>query len=143
MSPTCSASSPAVCFLSPGVSPGDSVKPPTLLYLLDVHCSFSYPAICLQNAKYLLVLAQDPVLLAKENINGSSVVVFQRRSHHQVVEAVAVQVGDGSQSGAETGVLAAVVDLERAFKDKTVLRHRREIQSSLGQTVNKESLSVK
>lgn len=61
---------------------------------------------------YLLVFAQYSALLAEENINGSFVVVFQRGSHDQIIEAVTVQIGHRSQSRAEASVLASVVDFQ-------------------------------
>lgn len=46
---------------------------------------------------HLFVFTQYSALLTEENINGSFVVVFQRRSHHQVIEAIAVHIRHGSQ----------------------------------------------
>lgn len=46
---------------------------------------------------YLFVFTEDSALLSKENVNGSFVVIFQWSSHHQVIEAIAIQIRDGSQ----------------------------------------------
>ncbi|TNN64893.1 hypothetical protein EYF80_024891 [Liparis tanakae] len=45
----------------------------------------------------LVSVGQYSVVLAEENIDGSLVVVFQRGSHHQVIEAIAVQIWHGSE----------------------------------------------
>lgn len=47
--------------------------------------------------------------------------ILVRRSDHQVIEAVAIQIGHGSEGRAEAGVLAPVVDLQHALQDETIL----------------------
>lgn len=57
---------------------------------------------------YLLVLLQDGLFEAKEDIYCSLVLILQRCPHHKVVVGVLVEVGHSSDAGAEAGVLVAL-----------------------------------
>lgn len=94
--------------------------------------------------EYLFVFAQYSVLLAKKHIDGSFVVILKRGPHHQVVEAIAIQVRDGGQRRTKASILATVMDFQRALKDEAILWHEGKeyhnktcviflLQSSLGQ----------
>lgn len=76
---------------------------------------------CIWQALYLFVFTQNSALLTKENINGSFVVIFQWSSHHQVIEAIAIQIRDRSQRRPKASILAAIMDFQRTFKDEAIL----------------------
>lgn len=57
---------------------------------------------------YLLVLLQDGVFEAEEDVYGSLVLVLQRRPDDKVVVGVLVEVGHGGNAGAEAGILVAL-----------------------------------
>lgn len=77
-------------------------------------------------ALYLFVFTQNSALLTKENINGSFVVIFQWSSHHQVIEAIAIQIRDRSQRRPKASILAAIMDFQRTFKDEAILLKERK-----------------
>lgn len=70
---------------------------------------------------HLLVLLQDGVLESQENVDGSLVLVLQRGPHHQVIVGVLVEVGDGGNAGAESGILVTLEVHEGPAGDKEVL----------------------
>lgn len=98
--------------------------------------------------EYLFVFAQYSVLLTKEHVYGSFVVILQRGPHHQVIEAIAVQIRDGSQRRTKARILATIMDFQWPLKDEAILwREGKEyhnetsviflLQSSLGQKSTK------
>ncbi len=54
---------------------------------------------------YLFVFGLDAVLLAVEEIDGSLVIVLQWCTHHQLTEAVAIQVWKSGRGRAKPGIL--------------------------------------
>lgn len=57
---------------------------------------------------YLLVLLQDGVFKAEEDVYSSLVLVLQRCPNDKVIVGVLVEVGHGGDAGAEAGVLVAL-----------------------------------
>lgn len=70
---------------------------------------------------YLLVLLQDGLLEAEEDVYCSLVVVLQGRPNHDVVVGVLVEVGHGGDAGAEAGVLVALQVPQGPAGNKAVL----------------------
>lgn len=76
---------------------------------------------------HLFVFTQYSALLTEEHINGSFVVIFQWSSHHQVIEAITIHIGHGSQCWAKASILAAIMDLQSTFKDEAILWKGRKL----------------
>lgn len=61
---------------------------------------------------HLFILAKYPVALTVKDIDGTAVVLLQWGSNHHIIVAIAIEVGHGSQSRAEAGVLTLVLHLQ-------------------------------
>lgn len=70
---------------------------------------------------YLLVLLQDGLFEAEEDVYGSLVLILQRRPDDEVVVGVLVEVGHGGDAGAEAGVLVALQIYEGTAGNEAVL----------------------
>lgn len=68
---------------------------------------------------------------AMEDVDGSSVVVLQRGSHHHVVVGVLIEVPNGGDGGAESGILVVAGILQRPVINKPVLQHQGGTRLSL------------
>ena len=73
---------------------------------------------------YLLVLLQDGVFEAKEDVYRSLVLILQRCPDNKVVVGVLVKVGHGGDAGAKAGVLVALQIDEGTAGNEVVLLGR-------------------
>lgn len=70
---------------------------------------------------YLLVLLQDGLFKAEEDVYGSLVLVLQRCPDDKVVVGVLVEVRHGSDTGTKAGVLVALQVDEGTAGNEAVL----------------------
>lgn len=74
--------------------------------------------------RYLLWGLQEAALEAVEDVDGSSVVVLQRGSHHHVVVGILIEVPDRGDGGTEAGILVIVRVLQGSIINKLVLQNQ-------------------
>ena len=58
------------------------------------------------------------------DVDDAPVVVFQRGSHHHIVVGILIEVPNGGNGGAESGVLVTMGILQRSIVNKPVLQNQ-------------------
>ena len=58
------------------------------------------------------------------DVENAPVVVFQRGPHHHIVVGILIEVPNGGDGGAESGVLVTVGILQRSIVNKPVLQNQ-------------------